>query len=162
MIIERNGAQMAIPIKIGERIEKDRSGNEIHIPQIGVAPVATVVRKVGLLEAPVVGLKRTGDLIVLTWDRLSKIVTGQVSVKELGGPLKTAQFSVNGPPWGLARLILFIALVSINLGFINLLPIPMLDGGHLFFYGIEAIQRRPVVPGSRKSLSVPAWHCCSA
>jgi len=146
MIVERGGGQIAIPIKIGERIEKDRFGNSFHIAQIGVAPVATVVRKVGLIEAPVVGLKRTGDLIVMTWDRLSKIATGRVSVKELGGPLKTAQMSGEYAVLGPEALILFVALVSINLGFINLLPIPMLDGGHLFFYGIEAIQRRPVSP----------------
>jgi regulator of sigma E protease len=146
MIVERNGARMAIPIKIGERIEKDRFGNAFHVAQIGVAPVATVVRKVGIIEAPIVGLKRTGELIVMTGDRLSKIVTGRISVKELGGPLKTAQFSGEYAAMGPEALILFIALVSINLGFINLLPIPMLDGGHLFFYGIEAIQRRPVSP----------------
>ncbi len=146
MIVERAGARIVLPIKIGERIEKDRFGNEFHIAQLGVQPVATVVRKVSLAEAPVVGLQRTGELMVMVWDRLSKIVTGRVSIKELGGPLKTAQFSGEQAAMGPLQLIYFIALISINLGFINLLPIPMLDGGHLFFYGIEAIQRRPVSP----------------
>jgi regulator of sigma E protease len=60
--------------------------------------------------------------------------------------LKIAQISGEQAAMGPSALISFIALVSINLGFINLLPIPLLDGGHLFFYGIEAIQRRPVSP----------------
>ncbi|MBO9582316.1 MAG: RIP metalloprotease RseP [Sphingobium sp.] len=146
MIVERNGKQVVLPITIGERIERDRFGNETHIAQIGVMPVAAVARKVSLIEAPVVGLQRTADLMVMVWERLSKIIMGQVSVKELGGPLKTAQFSGERAALGPEALISFIALISINLGFINLLPIPMLDGGHLFFYGIETIQRRPVSP----------------
>lgn len=144
MIVERRGARVVLPITVGERIEKDRFGNEFHIPQIGVQPVAMVARKVGLFEAPVVGVRRTGEVMIMVLDRLSKIVTGRVSVKELGGPLKTAQFSGEQAAMGALQLISFMALISINLGFINLLPIPMLDGGHLFFYGIEAIQRRPV------------------
>jgi len=144
MTIERSGDRISLPVTIGARVEKDRFGNEYKIPQLGVQPVAMVLRKVGLFEAPIVGLQRTGELIVLMVDGLVKIVTGQASVKELGGPLKMAQFSGEQAAMGPIALISFIALVSINLGFINLLPIPMLDGGHLFFYGIEAIQRRPV------------------
>ncbi len=144
IIIQRRDERLVLPVTIGYRVEKDRFGNEYRIAQIGVQPVAAVVRKVGLIEAPVVGLKRTGELIVMMADGLIRIVTGQASVKELGGPLKMAQFSGEQAALGPVALISFIALVSINLGFINLLPIPMLDGGHLFFYGIEAIQRRPV------------------
>ena len=144
MIVERGRARIALPVKIGFRSEYDRFGNEIRIPQIGVRPVATVVRKVSFWEAPVVGVRRTGELIAMMGNGLARIVTGQASVKELGGPLKMAQFSGEQAALGPVALISFIALVSINLGFINLLPIPMLDGGHLFFYGIEAIQRRPV------------------
>ncbi len=146
MTVEREGTRINLPVTIGTRVEKDRFGNEYKIPQIGVAPVAMVLRKVSLIEAPVVGLQRTGELIRMMVDGLVKIVTGQASVKELGGPLKMAQFSGEQAAMGPVALISFIALVSINLGFINLLPIPMLDGGHLFFYGIEAIQRRPVSP----------------
>src|SRR5690606_25250331 len=75
-----------------------------------------------------------------------QIITGRRPLSELGGPLKIAQISGEQAALGPEALISLIALVSINLGFINLLPIPMLDGGHLFFYGIEAIQRKPVSP----------------
>jgi regulator of sigma E protease len=67
-------------------------------------------------------------------------------VKELGGPLKIAQFSGEKATLGAAALIEFMAMISINLGFINLLPIPLLDGGHLFFYALEAVRRRPISP----------------
>jgi regulator of sigma E protease len=79
-------------------------------------------------------------------DTLGQVVTGRRSVKELGGPLKIAQFSGQQATLGAAALIEFMAMISINLGFINLLPIPLLDGGHLFFYALEAVRRRPISP----------------
>jgi regulator of sigma E protease len=75
---------------------------------------------------------------------IQQIVTGQREIKELGGPIKIAKFSGEQLVSGWANYIWFIALISINLGFINLLPIPVLDGGHLAFYAIEAVRRKPV------------------
>jgi len=144
--VERGGSKIHVPVILGERVEVDRFGNEYHIAQIGIQATGATVRPVGLLEAPVVGLRRTGELVGMMADGLGQIVMGRRSLSELGGPLKMAQYSGEQAALGVEALIGFIALVSINLGFINLLPIPMLDGGHLFFYGIEAIQRRPVSP----------------
>jgi regulator of sigma E protease len=64
----------------------------------------------------------------------------------LGGPLKIAQAAGDQASLGLLDFVLLLAMISINLGFINLLPVPMLDGGHLLFYGVEAVRRRPVSP----------------
>ncbi|MBN8818061.1 MAG: RIP metalloprotease RseP [Sphingomonas sp.] len=144
--VERNGTRLTLPITIGAGVERDRFGNEYRYGALGVRSLQSVQRPVGLLEAPLVGLRRTGELIGMMADGLVQIITGRRSVAELGGPLKIAQISGEQAALGPEALISFIALVSINLGFINLLPIPMLDGGHLFFYGIEAIQRRPVSP----------------
>jgi len=77
-------------------------------------------------------------------DGLAQIIVGDRSVKELGGTLKMAQMAGQQASLGLVQFIQLAALFSINLGFINLLPVPMLDGGHLFFYVIEGIRRRPV------------------
>ena len=77
-------------------------------------------------------------------DALWQIITGRRSVKDLGGPLKMAQVAGQQASLGAFEFVSLIALLSINLGFINLLPVPMLDGGHLVFYGIEAVRRRPV------------------
>jgi regulator of sigma E protease len=77
-------------------------------------------------------------------DGLWQVITGRVEKKELGGPIKIAQVAGQQAELGVLPFIGLLALFSINLGFINLLPVPMMDGGHLFFYVIEAIRRRPV------------------
>lgn len=140
----RNGAHLRVPVEIGTRIEEDRFGNIFRLGQIGVRSVAPVTRPVGVTDAPLVGLRQTGELVGMMAQGLGQIISGRRAISELGGPLKIAQVAGEEAAQGPSRLIFFIALVSINLGFINLLPIPMLDGGHLFFYGIEAIQRKPV------------------
>jgi regulator of sigma E protease len=77
-------------------------------------------------------------------DGLWQILSGRRSVKDLGGPLKIAQIAGQQASLGAFEFIQLLAFFSINLGFINLLPVPMLDGGHLFFYTVEAVRRRPV------------------
>ncbi len=144
MVIERAGKQFEKQGRIGSVTEDDGFGNTFSIGRLGIAPGEPVVEPVSLLRAPVVASERTGQIVRTMVETLGQIVGGGRSVKELGGPLKIAQVSGQAATLGLESFIFFAALISINLGFINLLPIPMLDGGHLLFYGIEAIQRRPV------------------
>lgn len=132
---------------LGVATERDRFGNEFKKGLLGVGPSTPVAARVGLLEAPQVGLEMTGTILRTTVEGLGQILSGRRSVDELGGPLRIAKTSGEQLTLGWPVLIFFIAGVSINLGFINLLPIPMLDGGHLFFYAIEAVQRKPVAPG---------------
>ena len=73
-----------------------------------------------------------------------QIVTGRRSVEELGGPIKIAKYSGEQLTLGWREFAYFVALISINLAFINLLPIPALDGGHLAFYAVEAVRRKPL------------------
>ena len=96
---------------------------------------------------PASALRATGEIVPMMVETLGQIITGRRSVKELGGPLSIAKVSGEQLSLGLAEFVFLIALVSINLGFINLLPVPMLDGGHLLFYAIEAVRRRPVGAG---------------
>ncbi len=77
---------------------------------------------------------------------IGQIFTGERSVQELGGPVKIAKFSGEQLSLGAMAFINFAALISLNLAFINLLPIPALDGGHLAFYAAEAVRRKPVGP----------------
>jgi regulator of sigma E protease len=77
---------------------------------------------------------------------LWQIVSGQRSAKEIGGPIKLAQVAGQQASLGFQDFVVLAALFSINLGFINLLPVPVLDGGHLLFYAIEGVRRRPVSP----------------
>jgi regulator of sigma E protease len=135
---------------IGTQEQRDRFGNEYKVGLLGIAPTSPVVRPVGLFEAPVVAVRRTGDILQMMVETIGQIVSGRRSVKELGGPLAIAKVSGEQITLGWDAFVFLLALVSINLGFINLLPVPMLDGGHLLFYLIEAIRRKPVGPEAQE------------
>jgi regulator of sigma E protease len=77
-------------------------------------------------------------------DGLAQLVSGHGDRNEVGGPIKIAQIAGQQASLGALPFVQLLALFSINLGFINLLPVPMLDGGHLFFYAVEAVRRRPL------------------
>lgn len=143
---ERGGRAMAADAVIGVREEQDRFGNKYRIGVLGVGSSAPVLKSVGILEAPLVGIRQTADIVQMTLDGLGQIITGRRSLSELGGPLKIAQVSGERLSMGPVEFVFLIALISINLGFINLLPVPVLDGGHLLFYAVEAVRRRPVEP----------------
>lgn len=148
--IERNGQRLEVRTKIGAVMEDDGFGQKFRVGRLGIGAGEPVVERVSLLRAPIVAVERTGQIVRTMVETLGQIVSGGRSVKELGGPLKIAQVSGQAATLGLESFIFFVALISINLGFINLLPIPMLDGGHLLFYGIEAVQRRPVSPQAQE------------
>lgn len=143
----RGGTAASTDAVIGSDVSKDQFGNEIHRGLLGIGPGKDIIRHaVPIWEAPLVGVQRTYALTRMMIDGLGQLFAGRVSVSELRGPVGMAKMSgeslVSGPDY----FIGFIALISINLGFINLLPLPILDGGHLLFYGIEAVRRRPVTP----------------
>lgn len=142
----RGGARKQVVATIGTEIQRDSFGNEARTGLLGVGAINASVRPIGLLRAPIVALREMRMILGAQFEAIGQIVTGRRSVNELGGPLKIAQYSGQQFSLGLKPVIWFIAMVSINLGFINLLPIPILDGGHLFFYAIEAVRRRPVEP----------------
>ncbi|KRC81924.1 RIP metalloprotease RseP [Sphingomonas sp. Root241] len=143
---ERAGQPLETDAVIGQREERDRFGNSFKVGVLGIASSAPVVKPVGLLEAPLVGIRQTGEIIQMTLDGLGQIITGRRSISELGGPIKIAQVSGERLALGPIEFAFLLALISINLGFINLLPVPVLDGGHLLFYAVEAVRRRPVEP----------------
>ncbi len=144
MDVARGGTTTPVDITFGERRERDRFGNDYRLGQLGVMSGAQEIVPVSLLEAPVVGVRKTGEIIRMMVDTLGQIITGRRSVAELGGPLKIAQVSGGALSLGWPEFIGLVALISINLGFVNLLPVPMLDGGHLLFYAIEGVRRKPV------------------
>jgi len=143
IVYERDGQRIAKQGKTGVQILKDRFGNEYRLGLLGMSSSKVEWREVTPLEAPAVGVEKTIGIVDQITTTLGQVITGKRSIKELGGPLKIAQVSGEQFKLGLESFILFVALISINLGFINLLPIPMLDGGHLMFYAIEAVRRKP-------------------
>lgn len=142
--IERDGRTSTIPVTIGEFKQRDRFGNDYRFGRVGIGSPRPEYRPVPLLVAPVEGARQVGQILRGSLDALGQIITGRRSVEELGGPLRIAKVSGEQMAMGWPAFIGLIALVSINLGFINLLPVPMLDGGFLMFYAIEALRRRPV------------------
>ncbi len=146
IVFERNGSTFKKSVRLAERIEKDRFGNIYRLGQLGVASPKLEFRDVGVLESPLVGMRATYNILRQQVKGLGQIITGRRPISELGGPLKIAKISGEALSVGILSFVTLAALISINLGFINLLPIPMLDGGHLFLYAIEAVRRRPATP----------------
>ena len=142
--IERDGQGSVVSVRIGEVAQRDRFGNEYRLGRVGIGSPEPEYRPVSLLRAPVEGVTQVGHILRGSLDALGQIITGRRSVDELGGPLRIAKVSGEQASMGWPAFIGLVALVSINLGFINLLPVPMLDGGHLMFYAVEAVRRRPV------------------
>ena len=146
LVTERDGRQMTHMITTAVREEIDRFGNKYRLGMIGIGSPPPKIARVGLLEAPGAAVSETVDILRKQITGIGQIISGRRSVKELGGPLKIAKVSGEAMAVGFVAFIWLAAMISINLGFMNLLPIPMLDGGHLLLYGIEAVRRRPATP----------------
>ncbi|API58824.1 RIP metalloprotease RseP [Tardibacter chloracetimidivorans] len=142
--IVRNGDHEVLNVRFDAEEQVDRFGNRFRMGRLGIAPVERVVveEPVGTVLAK--SVTHTFNLVGMMIEGLEQVITGRRAVDELGGPIKIAQFAGQTASLGWEPLIEFMAFISINLGFINLLPVPMLDGGHLLFYAIEAVRRRPV------------------
>jgi len=144
LVVERGGQRLTLAAVAADKQVTDRFGNTQRIGYLGIGPATAQRLKVGPLEAVGDAVIQTRDIIGMMATGIEQIVTGKREIKELGGPIKIAKYSGEQLVSGWANYVWFIALISINLGFINLLPIPVLDGGHLAFYAIEAVRRKPV------------------
>ncbi|ASM50587.1 regulator of sigma E protease [Pseudoalteromonas espejiana DSM 9414] len=118
---------------------------------LGVAPVVqswpegyVETRSYGPLDSIARGTQETWRLITLSFDMIGNLITGQVSVKNLSGPVGIAVGAGTSVSYGLVAFLSFLALISVNLGVFNLLPLPVLDGGHLMYYIIELFRKKPV------------------
>ncbi len=144
LAVDRGGSVRTVAVTLARDRQVDEFGQSYEIGLLGVMPIGRV------LERPTLGallpdaVRYTAALTGSMVDGLGQIITGQRSTQDLGGPLKMAQIAGQQASLGTFEFIQLLALFSINLGFINLLPIPMLDGGHLLFYAAEAVRRRPV------------------
>jgi regulator of sigma E protease len=148
--IVRGGEDLSITAVTGDVTITDRFGNEARIGQLGVQSDVLEMEALGALELPGAAIDQTVSSLEMITVGLGQIISGRRSVEELGGPLRIAQFSGQTASLGLYAFLFFMAAISINLGFINLLPIPMLDGGHLVFYAAEAVRRRPIKPEAQE------------
>jgi regulator of sigma E protease len=152
--VERDGARRTLtitpkvvempPAVKGEAPKAEgKIGASVMIPE-EVKHALKVKYALGPLEAVPAAFIRTYDYSVATLKMMGKMALGQASVKNLSGPISIAQYAGESAEIGFVHFLKFIALVSVSLGILNLLPIPVLDGGHLLFFGIEAIKGEPL------------------
>lgn len=145
MIVEREGQPVTLRVTPELRQRPNMFGEMKPMWIIGVQPKGTLfTRRVNPFSAVVFGVRRTGEITVLTVVGLVKIIEGQLPSDSIGGPILIAQLVGQQASEGLLAISVFIAILSVNLGVLNLLPIPVLDGGHLVFFAIEAVLGRPV------------------
>ncbi|MBC3764886.1 sigma E protease regulator RseP [Neptunicella marina] len=157
-IAARPGQNVTIElVRDGENISKDvllgkkNTQNGQEQGYLGVVPQAQpwpesyrFTQQFNPLSAFWQGMLKTWRLVTLSFDMLGKLFTGDVSVKNLSGPISIAQGAGASASYGLVYFLSFLALISVNLGIVNLLPLPVLDGGHLMYYLVEMVRGRPV------------------
>ncbi|WP_295485736.1 RIP metalloprotease RseP [uncultured Pseudomonas sp.] len=144
--IERDGAQLELPVTLASKGEGQAAAGYLGAGVKGGEWPANMLREVsyGPLEAVGEGLSRTWNMSVLTLESLKKMLFGELSVKNLSGPITIAKVAGASAQSGVGDFLNFLAYLSISLGVLNLLPIPVLDGGHLLFYLIEWARGRPL------------------
>lgn len=148
--IERQGERMTLTVTPAASEIKDRFGNAYRVGLIGVSRAGVEYRRSNPFLAPFEAAAETGRMIGGTLYAIGQMVVGSRGTDELGGPLRIAQMSGQIAQDGLVPVLWFTAVLSINLGLINLFPIPMLDGGHLLLYAIEAGRGRPLTERSQE------------
>ncbi|MBO6527167.1 MAG: RIP metalloprotease RseP [Erythrobacter sp.] len=146
--VVREGAERTFAVPVRSVEMTDRFGNVSKIGMVGVASGGSELEFVpqGLGSSLGLAVDHSIGIVDMMVTGIGQIFTGERSVQELGGPVKIAKFSGEQLSLGAMAFINFAALISLNLAFINLLPIPALDGGHLAFYAAEAVRRKPVGP----------------
>ncbi|MEL4242598.1 sigma E protease regulator RseP [Shewanella xiamenensis] len=147
LTVRRNGEQFAISVTPAS--VKNSDGKDVGV--LGVSPAQAqwpenmrLQLEYGPIESFAIAADKTWQLVVVSFKMIGKLFTGDVSVKNLSGPISIAQGAGNSANYGLVYFLGFLALISVNLGIINLLPLPVLDGGHLLYYFVEVITGKPV------------------
>lgn len=143
--VRRGETSLGINITPELKTTKNLFGEDIHRYMIGVTASGDVfLKELNPFQAFWESIIQTYNITKLTVVTVGKLIQGKVSAKTLGGPIMIAQMAGQQAKQGAVNLLFFTALISINLAIINILPIPVLDGGHLLFFFIELITRRPV------------------
>ncbi|MBI3672837.1 MAG: RIP metalloprotease RseP, partial [Rhizobiales bacterium] len=153
VVIERGSERLTLAITPELREEPDGFGGKIRIGRLGVEhdPQGDVTyQRYSPGKALQKGVERTWFIVSMTFDYLGKLVTGNEKADQLGGPIAMAKAAGDAASVGIFQFISVIAFLSVSIGLINLFPIPMLDGGHLVYYGIEALRGKPLGPNAQE------------
>tara|TARA_B100000886_G_C20416948_1_gene489696 strand:+ start:234 stop:1373 length:1140 start_codon:yes stop_codon:yes gene_type:complete len=150
VIVLRNGSNVLLSVKPKIIIQKDRFGSEYKVGRIGIMaeqdPSFYKTKNYNIFSGLLRGVQETFSLTSKILGYLGQLIIGRESVDQMGGPIKIIQVSGQVAEYGIIPLLGLIAAISVNLGIINLLPIPVLDGGHLLFYTYEIIFGKPINP----------------
>ncbi len=150
--VRRGGGRIELTARTGAEMQRDQFGNASRVGRLGVAAGSSELEfaPVPLQHLPGRAVTMTADTVETMVTALGQLVTGRRSLDELGGPLRIAKVSGEQASLGWLNFFWLMTVISINLGFINLLPIPLLDGGHLLFYVIEGVRRKPLKPEAQE------------
>jgi regulator of sigma E protease len=143
-VVERDGAQVTLNAVPTLEEHKDRFGNVYRLGRLGITGILDAPKPVGPLQAITDGVAESWFVVERTLSYIGGVIVGRESADQLGGPLRIAQVSGQVASIGFPELLNLTALLSVSIGLLNLFPIPLLDGGHLLFYGIEAVRGRPL------------------
>jgi len=145
--MDRQGRLLDLTLTPARTEITDPFGNKMEVGRIGVVTNTDAgnfrVREYGPLEAVGEGVAQSWYIVTRTVDYIGNIITGREKADQLGGPIRVAKYSKDMSTLGLGALIQLAAVLSVSIGLLNLMPVPMLDGGHLVFYAIEAVRGRP-------------------
>jgi len=144
--IERGKKIIDVKITPKIQIRKDFFGDEVKMATLGITASEVSHEDLNLLRSFVLANQETYKISIAILKATGELITGKRSVDELGGPIKIAKYTGKTVDMGVNAVLWFMAMISLNLGVMNLLPVPVLDGGHLFFYIIEAVRRKPLSP----------------
>ncbi|MFO1034774.1 MAG: RIP metalloprotease RseP [Hyphomicrobiales bacterium] len=154
IVIERKGGLIELTLTPRSSEQPDGFGGTIKVGLLGVRHDATkdpdLYKTYSVPEAFAEATKRTWYIVSTTMHYISKLVTGNESVKQIGGPGTMMKGAGDTAAAGGLAFVSFMALMSVSIGLINLFPVPMLDGGHLVFYALEAVRGRPLGAGAQE------------
>lgn len=147
LTMDRQGEMVDLTLTPVRTEISDTFGNKMEVGRIGVITDTDAgnfrVREYGPLEAVGEGVAQSWFIVTRTVGYIGNIITGREKADQLGGPIRVAKYSKDMSTLGLGALIQLAAVLSVSIGLLNLMPIPMLDGGHLVFYAVEALRGRP-------------------
>ncbi|WP_417463616.1 RIP metalloprotease RseP [Kordiimonas sp.] len=144
MLLERDGEQITKVVTLGIAYMEDRFGNRYPYGRLGISSPQVERIELGPIGALAEGGRQTVAMTDTIFTTLGQMIMGLRSVRELGGPARIANMVGEAAHISVQNFIWLLALLSLNLGILNLLPIPVLDGGHLLYYGLEAIKGSPL------------------
>ncbi len=147
VVLQRNGQTINLTVVPQLKVESDNFGGKLRIGLLGIKrdPMGPIrYERQGPLKALESGVQRCWFIVHSTFQYIGKLFTGRESPDQLGGPIAIAKAAGDAASLGISQFLSVVAFLSVSIGLLNLFPIPMLDGGHLVYYAVEAVRGRPL------------------